>query len=151
MKPKNSLSVIFSVFVVILFSFACNKENEIRSYKEKIEKKDIPSGFHGNDTIESTAPESNIKWNTPDGWSPAKNSSKLRIATYLFKSENREAICTLIPLSGDGGGIIANVQMWLSSLQKEEIKETEIKEFISRQKKFKTFDNHEGIFLDFIE
>lgn len=151
MKPKNSLLVIFLVVVFILSSFACNKKDEVRSYKEKIEKKDVPSGFHGNGSVESAAPESNIKWETPDGWQLAKNSSKLRIATYSFRSENGEAICTLIPLSGDGGGITANAQMWLSTLKKEEIKEADIKKFISKQKKFRTSDNHEGVFLDFME
>ncbi|MEN8153363.1 MAG: hypothetical protein ABFR75_05015 [Acidobacteriota bacterium] len=151
MKPRNSLPVIFFVLILVIVFSSCSKKDEVRSYKEKIVKKDIPQGFHGKNTMESTVKKTDIKWETPEDWKLAENASKLRIATYSFKSGDKEALCTMIPLSGDGGGIFANVQMWLSTLKKEEAKEAEIKEFISKQKKFKTSDSHEGIFLDFTE
>ena len=149
MRSKNSLSVIFIAIVFLLFSFSCSKDNEVRSHKEEITKKEPAVKSHGHGMNVPGATETNIKWKTPDNWTDIKTESKLRLATYSVKSGEKEAICTIIPLSGDAGGLMANVQMWLSNVADKEYSESELKSFIAKQKKFKTRSNNEGIFIDF--
>lgn len=149
MRSKNSLPVIFIVVVIMLFSLSCSKDNEVRSYTEEITKKEpvMKSHDHGMDIPGAT--ETNLKWEAPENWTEIKTESKLRLATYSVKSGENEAICTIIPLSGDAGGLEANVLMWLANVADRDYPESELKSFISKQKKFKTRSNNKGIFIDF--
>ncbi len=152
MRSKYSLPVIV---IILLFSSllitSCNKDDKVKSYKEEIKVEKIPQSIqnhaHGEDI--PGKPESNIKWESPEGWVSIKTDSKIRLATYSVKSGSKEAVCTIIPLSGDGGGLKANILMWLSGLIQKEFSEVELNNFISEQKQFITSDNHKGIFIDF--
>ncbi len=150
MRSKYSLPVILFVFIFLIFTVSCGKKNEVRSFKEEIAEKEKPAmtgHAHGMNVPGATKTE--LKWDTPNGWTSIKTESKLRLATYSIKSGEKEAVCTIIPLSGDAGGLKANVQMWSASIADKEPSESEIDEFISKQKKFKTKSNNEGIFIDF--
>ena len=151
MRSKYSLPVIIILILTfVIFSISCGKKNEVRSFKEEITEKDKPEmTTHAHGMNVPGATKTNLKWDTPDGWVSIKTESKLRLATYSIKSGDKEAVCTIIPLSGDAGGLKANVQMWSASIADKEPSESEIDEFISKQKKFKTRSNNEGIFIDF--
>jgi len=151
MRSKNSLSVITIVSLFMIFSISCNKDNEIKSYKEKIQKTKPSVLSHGHGVDISRPTKSDLKWDIPEGWTSIKANSKLRLATYSIKSGGKEAICTVVPLSGDAGGLKANIQMWLASTSEKNLSEEELKKFISKQEKFKTKDGKEGIFIDFSE
>ncbi|MEN8155205.1 MAG: hypothetical protein ABFR75_14410, partial [Acidobacteriota bacterium] len=151
MRSKYSLPVIILFLsTLVFFSISCGKKNEVRSFKEEIVEKEKPAMTgHGHGMDIPGATKTNIKWDTPDGWTSIKTESKLRLATYSVKSGNKEAVCTIIPLSGDAGGLKANVQMWFASIAEEEPSDSAIDEFIAKQKKFKTRSNNEGILIDF--
>jgi len=150
MRSENSLPVIVLTAFILIFSISCGKKEEVRSFKEEISKQESPAMEpHGHGMNIPGAAQSDFKWDSPDGWTEIKTESKLRLATYTVKSREKEAICTIIPLTGDAGGLKANVQMWLASIADREYTDREIDDFISRQKKFSTRDNEEGIFIDF--
>ncbi len=152
MKLRNSLSVITSVLFLMIFSISCNNENKVKSFKEEVkqEKPSVVSHGHGID-ISGSAIKSDLKWDIPEGWVTIKTESKIRLATYSIKSGENEAICTIVPLSGDAGGLKANVQMWLASTSEKNLSEKDLRIFISKQERFKTKDGKEGIFIDFSE
>ncbi len=151
MRSKYSLPVIILLVVTfVIFSISCGKKNEVRSFKEEIAENEKPAmSGHAHGMNVPGATKTNLKWDTPEGWTSIKTESKLRLATFSIKSGDKEAVCTIIPLSGDAGGLKANVQMWSASIAEKEPLESEIDEFISKQKKFKTRSNNEGIFIDF--
>ena len=111
MRSKYSLPVILLTIIFLIFSISCGKKNEVRSFKEEITEKKHAMESHGHGMNVPGAIETNIKWDTPEGWTSIKTESKLRLATFSVKEGDREAICTIIPLSGDAGGMKANVQM----------------------------------------
>ena len=151
MRSKYSLPVILLTIIFLIFSISCGKKNEVRSFKEEITEKKPAMESHGHGMNVPGAIETNIKWDTPEGWTSIKTESKLRLATFSVKEGDREAICTIIPLSGDAGGMKANVQMWLASIADREHSESEVDNFISKQRKFKTRSNNEGTFIDFTD
>ncbi len=151
MRSKYSLPVILLIIIFSIFSISCSKKDEVRSFKEEITDKKPVVDSHGHGMNVPGATETNIKWDTPEGWISIKTESKLRLATYSIKAGDKEAICTIIPLSGDAGGLKANVQMWLASIAEKELSESEVDNFISKQKKFKTRSNNDGIFIDFTD
>jgi len=130
-------------FLVILF--ACENGDKVRNYKEK------------NSTVKNTqkiAPETEktltrkIIWKVPPGWIE-KKARGIRLATFDIKFEDQYALCTIVPLRGDGGGIKANIQRWLIQLGIEFESEEKLDNFILEQKKFKTEQNIQATSIDF--
>ncbi len=149
MRSAKSLPVILLSLLSIIFLVSCGNKNDVRSFKETIpENVRSDANTHGQGMNVPVIPSTEIKWDTPEGWTNIKTESKLRLATYSIKSGEKEAICTIIPLSGDAGGLKANIQMWLSSISGKDLSGNELEEFILKQKKFRTKSNNGGIFID---
>lgn len=150
MKIKNStlkLTILIALSIVLTY---CGKKNDVRSYSEEIPKNEPSKSFHAQNIPLPDKIQSKIKWNTPAGWILEHSKSKLRIATFSVKLNKKEAVCTLIPLYGDGGGLTPNIRMWYGTLTGNDIKESELKDFIKKQKDFITSSGLKGILIDFL-
>lgn len=81
---------------------ACNNEGKVRKLREiAIETETAPPSYN---------------WQTPAGWQPVPGTSSMRLAGYTTGPGQSAAICTIIPLAGNGGGLEANVGRWLDQL-----------------------------------
>ncbi len=62
-----------------------------------------------------TVPE--IKVTPPEGWKPGKGSS-MRVASFAIKGpDETSADVSVIPLAGDSGSILENVNRWRNQVQ----------------------------------
>lgn len=132
---------IFCFFVLL----ACGDGEKVRKYKEDqvaLKEKDKTA----NDTVKSDTRK--IIWKTPAGWLE-KEARGIRLATFDIKSDNEFALCTIITLQGDGGGIKANVIRWLGQLDLKMGSEDELDNFILKQKRFTTEQKMPATFIDF--
>ena len=150
MKKLQYIKYFPIVLILIFLVSACGKSEDVRNYTEEpVNTTQVDNlKIHGN-VPEMKAPN-DIKWNTPSGWESVKSDSRMRIATFSVKSGNEAALCTLIPLRGDGGGLAPNVNMWYSALTGEKPVEKKLGEFLKEQKKFKTSTGFDGILIDFL-
>ena len=136
--------IIFVLLLIFLTSVNCDNSKEIRSYTENISDNKIEK----KDQKEPAGKSLSLKWDTPKGWVEQQGSG-FRLATFVIKSENKEAVCTIIPLMGDGGGLELNVLRWLNQLKIVMDSEEDLKKFISEQKKYKTSGGLEAVLVDF--
>ena len=98
---------------LFLFLFlSCNKDNYIKTYSLPKNKPlvNIPENKE-----EIKIP---FSWITPDSWSVGKPSS-MRLATYSAPYLNGVADISITNFSGDGGGVLANVNRWRRQLNLE--------------------------------
>ncbi|MCP5048191.1 MAG: hypothetical protein GY940_13550 [bacterium] len=129
-KQPIPMSVIFLVsLVLVLFTaVSCGKSGEVRKYKEKAApveaqgkdphgnmKMPNPGGGTGV-TPDHGQGKPHFQWDTPEGWDEKRASSGIRLATFTVKSGDLTSECTIIPLSGDAGGLKANVARWLGQM-----------------------------------
>jgi hypothetical protein len=79
-----------------------------------------------------------------------ENHSAIRVATLnIKKNGERVAVCTIIPLLGNGGGLEPNVEMWLGQVGiKMSRNDKEFKDFIDGKEEFKTDKGAEVIMVD---
>jgi hypothetical protein len=138
---KRFLSCLILVFI---FFISCDNDSRIQTYSENTalkEKKDI--------NIATAKPQAkNIEWKTPKGWIEKKGKG-LRLATFEIRSGEADAFCTIVPLAGDGGGLLPNVSRWLNQLKISFNSDDEFDKFLSKQERFQTVYNHPAIFVDF--
>jgi hypothetical protein len=150
MKIIKSLLKISIPLTLVLIFISCGKSN-VRNYKEQVPIDKTVHNFHGEDIGMTQTVTTEFKWSAPQGWILEKSKSKLRIATFFIRQNNKNAICTLIPLHGDGGGLSANVRMWYGTLTGKDISDTKLKVFLKEQKKFKTSSGYKGVLIDFLK
>jgi hypothetical protein len=68
-------------------------------------------------TTETTRKAPNIQITAPEGWEESKGSA-MRVASFTVKGEDRaSADVSVIPLPGDSGSILENVNRWRSQVQ----------------------------------
>lgn len=136
-------------FFIIIFIFAiqlaCNGEEKVRRYTEKNPNK--KNGEIGSkETVK--AETGRISWTTPAGW-VEKEALGIRLATFDVQYENQFALCTIVSLQGDGGGIKANVLRWLAQQDLKMGSEDDLDDFILKQKRFTTEQNIPATLIDF--
>jgi len=93
-----------------------------------------------------TKSASTFKWATPDSWEE-KKSDGFRLASFVKKNQLGSMLCTLIPLRGDGGGIKANLQRWISQLNLRS-NDLQIKQLMENKQKVQTSDQLEISIFD---
>ena len=120
MKKSRRISLIlcFSLLVHLLLFVSCDRRRKVSKYKEKVldaktaavapAKQEVP--------VEPNAKAGHYLWDRPEGWSEVPKTSSMRLATFAIKSQGKEAICTIIPLRGEAGGLKANVTRWLGQV-----------------------------------
>ncbi len=154
---KISLILLSTVFVFLFVSCnACNDKGSVRKFTENIEnnkntkktKKAMMGGVSSNSNKLSEK-RVHFDWKVPDAWIIGKNSSAIRVATFIIKEGEEEAVCTIIPLLGSGGGLIPNVKLWLEQVGiKMSQEDKQFKNFLEKNEKFKTKDNLDVRMID---
>lgn len=76
------------------------------------------------------APSAPIQWQVPQGWKQ-EPGSQMRFAT-LVVSENPRVELTVIPLAGDSGGLLANVNRWLGQIGAPAITQEDLPKVVTR-------------------
>lgn len=171
MKLKSTLVVSIVAVLALLFAVSCGDGGEVRKYKEKapvaVEKQEKTSP-HGSMSVPKASGKmpgmgkakagAHFKWETPEGWQEDKTGSGFRLATFNVKSGEASATCTIIPLSGNAGGLKANVSRWLGQVTSKaghmdpmlaEGDDSTVKKLLEKQEKFVTKAQFHGVFVDF--
>ena len=106
-------------FLVILLACACSKP-KVAVYdapKEQAPALTQPTASQGHEGHQHDLP---IAWNVPAGWTQQPGSD-MRVATLLPPAAAGKAELSIIQLSGDAGGDLANVNRWRGQLGLEPV------------------------------
>nr|ADI19379.1 hypothetical protein [uncultured Spirochaetales bacterium HF0500_06B09] len=120
---------LFLVFVAVLFIVTCDRGIEVRSYRE-VTVAPTPVGTLF-DSTESNADGRSVQnstgwnWVTPSEWRDMPGDG-LRLARFTLPEGGEN---TVVLLSGDAGGVEANVRRWIAQLGVE-LTQFEIQQFI---------------------
>ncbi|MCP4221413.1 MAG: hypothetical protein GY765_42700 [bacterium] len=141
---------------ILLLFVSCGKDTKVRKYSEKVpaaEKAPEPHGHPKTMPAAKTATQHkkpHFKWQSPEGWAEDSKSSGFRLATFTVKSGDKEAVCTVIPLKGDAGGLDANARRWLGQIKANNPDaEKDMKTVMAAQEKFLTGEKFPATMLDF--
>ena len=99
--------------ITFIFFYACNEDNSIKTYSLP-KQKEFPQSLQSK--------EENLEipfsWNAPKHWTTGKPSS-MRLASYNVPFNRGYADISITNFSGDGGGLLANVNRWRRQLNLE--------------------------------
>ena len=98
------------IFIFIFISCFIGCDNNIKTYQ--IPKDDIQKTLNKISTITSS---SNFSWEKPESWMKSEGS-QMRLASYKVPYSGYLGDLSVIVLSGDGGGVGANVNRWRGQL-----------------------------------
>lgn len=155
MKHALILFILFSFFVTGCEqkSVAVHEYNELitpPTDMDQISRTDIPhDNIHARVLAQRNvgiAPASSTKWITPVGWVEIAGSG-MRLVSFQ-SSRNKELDCSIVVLSGEAGGIEANIQRWLGQIKLEMAPE-QLHQFLQNQKQIESKGGLKGILVDF--
>lgn len=148
LRSKTNRLTLSLLLVTALFIIAsCDSGGKVRKYKEE---KPTPAATPRAEAVNPHAGASHFQWQTPEGWTEENKKSSLRLATFTIKSGDKEALCTVVPLRGEAGGLKANVLRWLDQLNIPMAPESEaLKQFLDKGEKFLAGEKYPAVFLDF--
>lgn len=89
-----------------------------------------------------------ITWDIPEGWDQQPGSG-MRLATLVIRTESETAECTLIILSGDVGGLDANIQRWMGQVNLPIPPSAEFRSYVNNLARFQTAGGHSALLVDF--
>lgn len=125
---------------MVLLLTACNRD-KVKVYYAPKENSgtDMTAAGNGNDMMNGSLPaghpsfentgQPQVNWKTPDGWKE-QPASEFRLGSFNISGENgKQADVSIVPLPGDAGGDVPNVNRWrgqvgLTSLSDEELQKT---------------------------
>jgi len=114
---------IGTALALTIFVMGCRRDDEIQTYR--VSKEASP-------TMPSAGPPREITWTTPKGWKEQAPSS-MRVGSFSVKGENvQEADVSVIPLSGEAGGELANINRWRGQIDLEPLTEAELPKHIEK-------------------
>ena len=99
------MRLYFILFLICFYS--CDKKNNVTTYRlakpatsleVKKTNNELPSRL-------------NFSWESPESWEEGKKSS-MRLASYSIPFSNGFADLSITNFSGDGGGVLSNVNRW---------------------------------------
>ena len=93
------------IFITLaLFLFSCESSDKTRTYRLPKPKVQVQAESH---SIQSRG----FKWRKPKSWIPSSGSS-MRLASFDVPCNGGVGDFSLIQLTGDGGGIVPNINRW---------------------------------------
>ena len=111
---------------IALFLFSCESDNGTRTYRLPKPKVKVQ--------IESSSSQSRgFTWRNPNSWIPSSGSS-MRLVSFDVPYKGGMGDFSLIILSGDGGGIVPNINRWRGQLGLEPQLQHEIESSMVDQK-----------------
>jgi hypothetical protein len=101
------------------FSLAACQKDRIQTYS--VSKETPPAA------ITPASPSAKpIEWKTPEGWQEQPASS-MRVGSFLIKGPDRQqADVSVIPLDGDAGGNLFNINRWRGQISLGPISEADL-------------------------
>jgi hypothetical protein len=121
-KLKVENIFLFLAMMLMLMGLSCDNSSNIRKYKERspnvksVTPKPSMPATHQPAAPAGQARSVHFQWEIPEGWNENRAASGMRLAAFTIKSNNKESICTIIPLRGEAGGLKANVTRWLGQI-----------------------------------
>ena len=107
MKSRLSYRhLTFTIGAAAFLAAGCDRKEEIQTYT--IPKTLAISSEPIADTADTAAAP---QWTVPSGWTfvPGK---EMRVATFKVSADHPEVELTVVPLGGEGGSVLANVNRW---------------------------------------
>ena len=98
---------LFIVMFTLVILQSCVEDKHTRSYS--LPKKKVDNLTSSMKSSEAKSIE--FSWTTPEAWIPAQGSS-MRLASFEVPFSTGSGDLSIIELSGDGGGLMANVNRW---------------------------------------
>ena len=96
------------IYLSLLFIFGCDNNNSIRTYSIP-KQRTIPL----KNTV--TKSDNQFNWSAPSHWEQT-NISPMRLASYNIPYDAGNGDLSVTNFSGDGGGLLANVNRWRGQL-----------------------------------
>lgn len=141
-------ALCFALTITLLFLISCGKGGKVRKYKEKERTPaSRPMPMPGAE-IDHT----HFQWQTPAGWSEDKTAGGFRLAAFIIKSatDKSTALCTIIPLQGEAGGLRANIERWLAQISGDTVLPSDtVERLLKAQEKFLTAGQFPAVMIDF--
>lgn len=101
--------MIYLVFILLILG--CDPNEDIKSYQ--VQKSPLETK-----KIESKESSSNLDWSIPKGWIKS-SGAKMRLASFNVPFSGGYGDLSVMTLSGDGGGIEANINRWRAQINLE--------------------------------
>lgn len=136
MKTRRLIAILtFALTLTLLLAVSCGQGETVRKYKEK-EKETAATHF---------------QWQTPEGWSEDGAASGFRLAAFTIKSQNSQstALCTIVPLQGEAGGLRANIERWLGQINGGTLPADAVERLLKGQENFLTAGQFPAVLIDF--
>jgi hypothetical protein len=119
MRIVGSRSASLSALIGVMLLGACERDDQqIKVYrvsKAPLESPRPPDAAMptnvSSPATESRTPAPAIKWEVPEGWSPAPASS-MRYASFTAEKNGEKADISVVTFPGDGGSDADNVNRW---------------------------------------
>lgn len=160
MKTFKAVTLIACLLMLVV---SCDKGDKVRKYTEKesppptrthppMTKTETPApGDVNAPGADASAAHAHFFWKTPEGWDEEKKSSGFRLASFTVKSPGStgQAVCTIIPLQGEAGGLKANVTRWLGQIVTDMgPTDARVDELLKAQQKFLTHGQFPAVLID---
>ena len=114
----------FKLISLLFLLFSCDKDKNIRTYSlPKVQT--ISSA-----SFQELEDEKSFSWQVPQSWIE-KDPSSMRLASFDVPYGNNIADISITNFSGDGGGLLANVNRWRRQLELDPISIERINSLIS--------------------
>jgi len=123
-KFKSSI-----LFGILFICYSCDDNYKVRTYK--LSKNDKQS-LAVSSNVSVNKDGQYLKWEKPFSWEPSEGSS-MRLASFLVPYSKGSGDLSVIELSGNGGGILSNVNRWRRQLSLEP---TDMKSIENKIEKF---------------
>lgn len=121
-KPSSTekLGLIIGVVLLAMSLNSCKERTITETWIEKESPKPIAA-------VPEAPMEISLQWTVPTTWKEVTPSS-MRVASFLFKEYPAVTLdMSVVRLSGDGGGQLANVNRWRGQLQLNSITEEQLR------------------------
>ncbi|MCR4336715.1 MAG: hypothetical protein NUV91_02770 [Candidatus Omnitrophica bacterium] len=96
---------------------------------------------------QSVAPGA-LNWVTPNNWLEKKETSGMRLASFMNKDTAYPIETTIVSLAGKAGGVSANVTRWMQQIKLAVPSMEELENFVNQQEKLKTQTGADVILID---
>lgn len=140
------------LLTILILTASCEQSVELRRYTELAQMPEAPTqpmaNPHGNmlpqvdssmqtddpvmqKMLEASVAEVDLSWRTPKVWDEQRGSG-MRLATFI--SRDADPIqCTIVSLSGNSGGLQANVTRWIRQIGVTLESKDALSEFLKKQ------------------
>ncbi len=110
------------------FLLASCQSDEIQTYRvpKELPTMSSPMSMEQLPDQEPAANAKEITWKTPTGW-VEQPPSAMRLGSFLIKgNQGQQAEVSIIPLSGEAGGDLANINRWRGQISLDPIQDTDL-------------------------